>query len=62
MGCTEAAIHVIKMCHGFALAKNAPLSHEKVAVGNHDFVDVGTSAISMDLIVHVMKESFLFAA
>lgn len=31
------------MCHhGFAAGKKDPLSDEKVTVGNHDFVDVGT--------------------
>lgn len=50
------------MCHGFALAKKASLSDEKVTVGNHDFVDVGIAVISMDLIVLAMKESVLFSA
>lgn len=50
------------VCHGFAVAKKAPLSNEKVTVGNHDFVDVGTGVISMNLVVLVMKESVLFCA
>lgn len=34
------------------------MSDEKGAVGNHDFVDVGTGVISMDLVVLAMKESY----
>lgn len=43
-------------CHGFTVGKKAPLSDKKVTVGNHDFVDVGTGVISMDLVVLGMKE------
>lgn len=48
------------VCHGFADTKKAPLSDEKVTVRNHDFVDVGSGIISMELVVLAMKESALF--
>lgn len=47
---------------GLLWQKKAPLSDEKVTVGNHDFVDVGNGVISMDLVVLVMKESALLCA
>lgn len=55
--------HVIEMCvMGLLRQKKAPLSDEKVTVGNHDFVDVGTCVVSMGLVVLAMKESVSFCA
>lgn len=47
---------------GLLWQEKAPLSDEKVTVGNHDLVDVGTGVLSMDLVVLAMKESVLFGA